>query len=123
MISRRCSLFVLLCAVGCGQPAPPAADPTRARATLQVALEAWQQGESAEALKARSPAIYFNEPACKEGNRLIHFEITTEEANGFNWRCNVLLTVQSADGKPKQRKASYLIDTDPALVIVRDSMQ
>src|SRR5262245_24786460 len=116
----RMFLLAALAVVGCRQSVPPAADPARAKAALQTALDAWKNGETTESLRARKPAIYFNEPSCTSDNRLVDYAIESEERNGFNWRCVVMLTVQSGGGQPKQRKVKYLIDTDPAVVIVQD---
>ena len=113
-------VLVVAFAAGCRESTPPGADPGKARGGLEAALDAWKSGETSETLRARSPAIFFNEPNCAAGNRLIAYEIESEERSGFNWRCVVSLTVQSGDGKPKQRRVKYLIDTDPALVIVQD---
>jgi hypothetical protein len=123
-VPRRFLVLIFLGALGCNeQSLPPAADSGRARAALETSLKAWQKGESVESLKSLSPPIYFNDSEWNDRNRLIRYEIESEEANALSWRCRVILTVQSGHEKPKERKTSYLIDTDPAIVIVRDSMK
>jgi hypothetical protein len=118
MIKQRHWALILVAAAGCGQGLPPAADPGRARAALQTSLEAWKAGQSPDALRARSPAIYFNDDAWKADARLADYAIQSEAANGQGWRCDVQMTVQSGDRPPRDRFASYQIDTDPAIVIV-----
>ncbi len=112
--------LVFVFAVGCSRTLPPTANPEKAKATLSTALDAWKDGATAESLQARQPAIYFNDPEWNGSNRLVKYEFDSEQANGMGWRCIVLLTVESGNGKSRQRKASYVIDTDPALVIVRE---
>lgn len=118
MTKPRLWPVILVAAAGCGQGLPPAADPGRARAALQTSLEAWKEGQSPDALRARSPAIYFNDDAWKADTRLADYAIRSEAANGQGWRCDVQLTLQAGDGQTRDRLASYQIDTDPEIVIV-----
>jgi hypothetical protein len=114
-----CLLFFLL-AGGCGTPLPPAANPGQAQSALKTALDAWQKGETAESLQSRSPAINVNDPGWSGGDRLMKYEIQSEQASGQSWKVRVLLTVQSGSGSPAQQQVTYTVDTTPAVVVVRD---
>jgi hypothetical protein len=73
-----------------------------------------------ESLQQREPKIFVNDPLWSSNKRLVKYEIQSDQASGQSWRCEVLLTVQDGPGSPKQNQASYTVDTDPALVVVRD---
>jgi hypothetical protein len=120
MMSRRLFVAALLLAAGCGKPLPPAADAQRARAALETALQAWQKGEPPEALQRADPAIHVNDPAWRSGQRLVKYQIESEQANGLSWRCEVLLTLRKGNGAAREQRALYCIDTDPALVVVSE---
>jgi hypothetical protein len=105
--------------VGCGGGSlPPQADPDEARRTLTAALDAWKGGETAEALTARQPPIYFND--LKPEHRLLSYAIADgHEMYGQSVRLSVTLSLKLPDGSTKERKVTYLIDTAPARVIVQ----
>jgi hypothetical protein len=106
-------------AAGCTGTLPPQASPDEARAALVTALDAWKNGESAEALAGRQPPLYFNEPNCRAGVRLLGYTLSEgHESYGQSVRIAVVLSLKQADGSVRERKASYLIDTSPAVVIV-----
>jgi hypothetical protein len=111
-------MLVVVLLIGCGQELPPAANPMRARSALTTALDVWKSGERLETLQAQTPAIYFNDELSAE-KRLLKYNIEAEQANGRGWRCDVSLTLAGSDGKETQRRVGYLIDTDPAIVIVQ----
>jgi hypothetical protein len=115
------SLFALLLVSGCheGTGLPPAADPEKARASLRTALDAWQQGEQPDSLKNRTPAIYFTDFAWQGGQRLLKYELG-EQTKGVGQQvvCSAVLSLAKGNDKPYEKKARYLIDTDPAIVIV-----
>jgi hypothetical protein len=116
----RCVIIILLGTAGCGQPLPPPADPELARASLRAALEVWKDGGTVESLRARSPVIYFNDSEWGPGRRLIKYEIVSEQPSGLSWRSEVLLTVASGERGATPHKARYVVDTHPAIVIVRE---
>jgi hypothetical protein len=120
MTIPRFFCLLLLGVAGCSGPQPTAADPARAKAALQTALDAWKNGDSEDSLKQRQPAVYVNEPTWRAGHQLVKYQIDSEQQNGLSWRYEVLLTVQAGKGQPKQQQALYSVDTDPALVVVRD---
>ena len=117
MNTRGYLVLILLCAAGCSDSLPPAANPERAQEALKTALDAWQKGETVETLQAGLPAIHVNDPDWRNNQKLLKYEIGSGEAHGLSWRCEVLLTFQD-EATPRQVK--YIIDTDPALVVVRD---
>lgn len=111
-------VLVLALAAGCsGKKPPPPADPEVAKQALQDALEAWKGGAKPDALAARSPAIYFNDPQFKKGRRLLKYEVEagSEKPHGASLRYTVLLTL-AGGGAPS--KTVYQIDTAPKVVIV-----
>jgi hypothetical protein len=106
-------------AAGCGGTLPPRASPDEARAALVTALDAWKNGETAEALAGRQPPVYFNEPNCRPGVHLLRYTLSDgHEFYGQSVRITVVLSLKQSDGNTRERKASYLIDTSPAVVIV-----
>ena len=113
-------LLLLLVTPGCGTSLPPAADASKARPALQTALDAWQKGESAQSLQARSPAIHVNDFGWDNKDRLARYEILSEQSGGQSWKAKVLLTIQYANGAQMQHEANYTVDTKPSLVIVRE---
>jgi hypothetical protein len=121
--AQRIALATLLAAAlataGCHEPLPPVARPDRAREALTTALDAWKGGAEEASLKARTPAIYVNEPAWRAGAKLLDYEIASEQEAGQSWRCEVTLTLQRAADARFEEHAQYTIDTDPALVIAR----
>jgi hypothetical protein len=112
------SILALALAPGC-KPAAQLTSPNRARVTLKLALDAWQQGETWEAFRGHS-AITIVERKWRDGYRLLAYEVVGDgEMSGFDWQCRVRLSLQSAGGKTSQEKAVYSISTAPVLVIVR----
>lgn len=110
---------VLLAGVGC-KPAPVAADPAKARETLRSALDAWKKGETLVAFRQRSPSITVVEAKWQSGYRLLAYELSDgDEMEGYDCRCRVKLSLQSATGKKSQENALFVVSTSPALVIVR----
>jgi hypothetical protein len=113
-------LLALLGVAGCGGRPPAPADPARARATLQLALDTWKQGEHPETLKDRQPPVIAVDHDWRNGERLLQYQVQTDEAFGADLRCQVLLSVQSKNGKTRQKKAVYSVGTGPALTVVRE---
>ena len=113
-ITGICLLFL----VGCGQEP---ADINQAGPALQTALEAWKSGSSQQELASKTPSILMNEDDWREGKRLMDYKMDdagTMHGRQVVWR--VQIKVQDKSGKTEDRKAKYVIDTTPRLVIVRD---
>src|SRR5262249_20621679 len=119
-----CQGMLLLGAVlvGCGGGSlPDQADPAQAKEGLPLALDAWQKGQSLDALRARTPAIHFNDHKPAAGMRLLSYELRDEhEFFGQSVRFKVKATVEQKGGASKERTLTYLVDTSPAVVIVPD---
>jgi hypothetical protein len=97
------------------------ADVDRAGPALQTALEAWKSGKSQQALADQVPPIIVNEDDWRMGKRLVHFEM--EEKGSLSGRqvvWKVQIELEDKDGKKQALEATYVIDTTPRLVIVRD---
>jgi hypothetical protein len=108
---------------GCRGRVPAPADPGRGREALHAALDAWEKGETPESLRQRTPPIYVTDTDWLAGQRLVHYQLKDkDEYHGSQFRCWVVLSLQSAKGGRKEKTVSYLIDTQPALVIVRGDM-
>ena len=126
-MSKTCSRWlvqagaVLVVALGCQNSAlPPQANPDEAREALKTALESWKKGGNArDELAGGKPPIYFNDPRCSPDVRLVDFKIDESHGQyGQSVRLSVVLSIRSKDGGVEEKKASYLVDTSPAIVIV-----
>lgn len=109
-----------LLAIGCGAKPVPA-DPEKARSVLRVALDHWKDGNSANALKERTPPIQMFDYRWQEGCRLSRYEVGEDvRSHGFDFRCRVKLWLMTDKGEFVE-SASYTISTSPALTVVRDA--
>jgi hypothetical protein len=120
-VVRAAGGLVLLAAIGCSRGSlPPKADPDQARIALRAALDAWQQGETSDSLAARQPPFYFNDPKCVSDVKLVRYTLDEgHEYHGQTVRLTAMLYLNLKDG-PKEKKAKYLIDTSPVVVIVAE---
>jgi hypothetical protein len=96
------------------------ADADRATAALRTALDASKDGASPDSLKTSTPPIHVSDSEWASGNKLIDYSIESGQTAGFGWRCDVLLTVEEENGRTRQHRAMYRIDTDPAVVVVHE---
>jgi hypothetical protein len=97
------------------------ADIDQAGPALRTALEAWKGGKSQQELADQAPSILMNEDDWRVGKRLVHYEM--EERGSLSGRqvvWKVQMRLQDRGGKTEDYKATYVIDTTPRLVIVRD---
>ena len=76
---------------------------------------------SPEDLEKEQPPILMNEDECRTGKRLLDFKMEEGSLAGRQVRWRVGIKLQDKDGKAAERKAVYIIDTTPRIVIVRDS--
>jgi hypothetical protein len=117
--------FVLLClavaplAAGCRPSARPA-DPEKGREALRAALAAWQKGETADALRGRSPAITAADRQWQGGYRLVRYEIDDDvRVVGYDLQCRAVLWLEGPDGRPRREQAVFSVSTHPAIVVIR----
>jgi hypothetical protein len=120
---RLTSLLVLaLCLLpGCSRRLDPPADTAEADRAMRAALEAWKDGKSQADLEHGSPSIIMNEDDWRAGKRLLDFTMIDGSLSGRQVRWRVRITLRDKDGKPVERQATYIIDTTPRIVIVRDT--
>ena len=113
--------IAILAICGCGGPRPSVADSERAQQALQTALDAWREGGNPDELRQRSPPIHFGDAACEQGQRLIGYQLpAAPERFGHSLRFRVELTVDDSAGTDEVETASYLVDTNPMTVIIRE---
>jgi hypothetical protein len=124
MTERALPRFVLIAALvaaGCQSGSvPPQSNPDQAREALTTALEAWKKGEPLDGLARRQPPIHFNDSKARE-TQLLDYKL--EDGHTFygqTVRIPVVLSLKRGDGSTKEKKAAYLVDTVPAVVIVPD---
>ena len=104
---------------GCQHSLPEPVDPDRAREALRTTLSAWQNGDSADALRDRS-AITAADPKWQDGHRLVRYEIADQDqVVGCDLHCRVLLVLTRPDGRQIQEQVVYCVSTSGALVVVR----
>jgi hypothetical protein len=108
--------------VGCGPSLDPPVDTGRAEEVMKTALDAWKQGDEYGSLQQREPPLYFREPEWEVGKMLVEFTIGKVDLMGRQGRCSVNLSLKDKDGKVSEREISYLIDTTPQMVIVREML-
>src|SRR5262249_8225722 len=122
----KCTLLfaVLALAVlpGCGKrDAGPAADADAGEKALLIALEAWKGGKSQQEVENGSPSIIMNEDDWRLGKRLLEFKVVEGSMDGRQVKRKVQIKLQDKDGTTTEKNATYIIDTTPRIVIVRDS--
>ena len=84
-------------------------------------MEAWKSGSPREELESRQPSILVNESDWSKEKRLLDYNLHEKgELDGRQVRWVVQLKLQDKNGKVTERKATYIIDTIPRIVIVRD---
>ena len=110
---------------GCGNTAGPyAVREDLARETLNLALESWQSGQSAASLREREPPVVVQDFDWSAGKRLKEFSVLTEgEALDANLSVQVRLVLMDEKGSSAAKEVWYLIGTDPALTVFRDSLR
>jgi hypothetical protein len=122
----RVSLLVLVVSLtlvaqlGCGRPDPAArmSDSAKAREVLVQALDGWKKGETLQAFQGANPAITVVERQWQAGAKLLDYEIAGDgQPVGFDIQFTVTLKTQ--EGKRSSEKATYIVSTNPKLVVIR----
>lgn len=107
---------------GCGSKLADNVDPGQAEQSLRTALDAWKGGKSSAELEAGQPSIIMNELDWSGGGKLLEYRMEPAGVlDGRQVRWVVQIKFQDKGGKLQDRKATYIIDTIPRIVIVRDS--
>lgn len=118
-------LLLACCAgflTGCGQKFAENVDPDQAGQALRTALDAWKDGKSNSDLQGQTPPIVMNESDWTAGGRLLDYKMNDSGVlDGRQIRWVVQIKVQDKTGKVSDKKATYVIDTIPRVVIVRDT--
>jgi hypothetical protein len=110
--------------VGCGgtnyTPAQ-ASDPNLARQSLQVALDTWKSGESAQVLANQSPRLYVGDEDWRQGLALKEYKLLGDgEPFGNNVRFEVGLELAGKSGTESQKSVRYVVATSPVCSVMRD---
>jgi hypothetical protein len=112
----------ILLIAGCSSSMAEKVDPEQARSALNTALDAWKGGKSNSDLAALEPSLLMNESDWSAGNRLLDYKMEENgRLHGRQVRWVVQIKLQDKSGKVRERKATYIIDTIPRIVIVRDT--
>ena len=114
--------IVLLVWSGCGSESPEAhrVDSHRARSTLESVLASWQQGETPESWKQKSPEVVVQDFDWQGGAKLQAFAILSEQPIDANLHCQVKLTMENDKQKTIERTVTYLVGTSPVLTVFRE---
>jgi hypothetical protein len=123
LIRTRSASIVLLLAMlaGCGGSGATPADADTARSALQTALEAWKN-DSLERLARAAQPIIFNDHDVRAGRMLLDYKIHSDDRFGNAVRCPVVLSLRDKQGRTFEKRISYLVDTSPKIVIVREDL-
>lgn len=122
-MQRLCILTALglVLLSGCSRGLDPDADRDVAAGALRTAMEAWKNGKAPDDLENEQPSIIMNEDDWRTGKRLMDFTVGDTFLSGRQVRCRVQIKLQEKSGKTVERRATYIIDTTPRIVIVRDT--
>ncbi|HEX7379616.1 MAG TPA: hypothetical protein VF278_21005 [Pirellulales bacterium] len=105
---------------GCGRSNAPT-DVASAKQALEAALRSWQDGQTPEALRQRSPSIVMVEDAWQKGVKLESFEIVSPDVDdGVNLHCAVKLTLNDGGTVRPDEPVTYIVGTSPVITICRD---
>ena len=121
---KRLAIFVALsvCLLqGCGRGLDKDADPEEGVKALQTALGAWKDGKTQAEVEAMTPPILVNDDDWRTGKRLLEYKVEESGLSGRQVRCRARIKLGGKDGRAVEQRATYIIDTTPRLVIVRDT--
>jgi hypothetical protein len=113
---------IVLFLAGCGHRHAENVDSDDAGKSLGVALEAWKGGKTPAELEGQQPSIIMNDMDWAGGAKLLDYKLNDAGSlDGRQMRWVAQLKLQDKAGKVSERKATYIIDTIPRIVIVRDT--
>jgi hypothetical protein len=108
-------------ATGCGHHSAENVTPDQADDALRTALNSWKDGKTRADLESQRPSIIMNDPDLSSDNHLLEFKMgDAGRLEGRQMRWMVEIKLQDKNGKISNKKATYIIDTNPQIVIVRD---
>jgi hypothetical protein len=116
---RRFLAAAAAAAAGCGGPANAPVDPAAARDTLAAALDAWKRGDRPDALQARSPPVYANDPDWQAGAALKGYRLGDGKPMDASYYCPATLTVRTPAGGEATREVTYIVSTAPHRTVNR----
>jgi hypothetical protein len=106
---------------GCGGNPRYPVNPNVAQETLKTTLDGWKSGKTPSDLKTADPAIVVQDADWSGGAKLMSYEVQPDATPvDANLVAKVKLTLESADGKKKEKMATYLVGTEPVLTVFRD---
>jgi hypothetical protein len=116
---------------GCsGSSGAYSVDEPQARDALKTALDAWKKGETSQSLASSPNPMTVQDFEWDTGSKLIDYQLLDDgRTEGSNLRVQVKLTTigEPAKGKkeakPAEKKASYVVGTNPRLTVFRDIMK
>lgn len=123
---KRLTVFAALAVClpqGCQRGLDKDADPDEGGKALQIALEAWKNGQPNEELEKRTPPILMNEDDWRAGKSLLDYKVEETSLVGRQVRARVRIALRDKNGKVQEQSATYIVDTTPRIVIVRDLFQ
>ena len=117
--ARLAGVFLTLALAGCGESAArfkPAG--TTARAALELALNAWKNGESADTLASGVPPVQAVDSHWRAGRKLASFEIVKEEPGETDQRFSVRLIEDGPGAKGKLKSAPAPAAAEVTYVVI-----
>jgi hypothetical protein len=106
-----------LLAAGCGSPAPPPADPEKARQALTAALDGWRKGQ--KELTHEGRPVTLRDRRFTSGGKLLSYKLGQDQTYGHDRQFRVAMTVRDAGGREASEQAVYNVRTEPAVLIAR----
>lgn len=92
-------------------------DESKARESLNTALDAWKAGKSLDDLK---PEITVGEWDWRAGKKLVDYEILPDErSDGTNLHIPVRLVLEEKKGKSSKPEVIYVVGTSPVITVFR----
>lgn len=124
-VSRHCMLLTVAALFVCGCTGTIPIYEVRsdaARQTLIDTLTSWRDGQTPTDLQNRTPSTTVQDPDWAKAAVLKHFEIPDDgQPVGANLSVRVLLRLASTDNTLMEKEVWYLVGTDPALTVFRDT--
>ncbi len=118
-----CLALLMPLMLGCGGYSPEAhrVDAGKAKTVLENVLSSWQEGETLESWKQKSPQVVIQDFDWQAGTKMKSFEILDEgQPIDANLHCQVRLTLADSRKGEIRRTVTYLVGTSPVLTVFRE---